>query len=135
RPWSVARSAELEEAGFDDGVAEGAGEFGETFAVAVTQGGVGGKCQEVGAVLDVPAQAYAFRAEGVTVEEASRAQALLGVGPRFRGPCAARLEEVDGNLTGGSVQNQGFQASDALAQQARHVAVTAEFPEQRLGVP
>jgi hypothetical protein len=68
-----ARSAEVEKAGFDDGAAEGTGEFGETLTVRVTQDGVGGEGQAVCAVLDVPAQEYAFRAEGVAVEETSRA--------------------------------------------------------------
>ncbi len=53
------RSAELDEAGFDDSAAERAGEFGETFAVAVTQGGVGGKGREVGATTRQPCAANA----------------------------------------------------------------------------
>src|SRR5689334_23709114 len=99
-----AGSAELEKTGFEDGSSEGAGEFGETLAVGVTQGGVGGKGQTIGAVLDVPAQGDALRAEGVAVEEAPLAEALLGANPLLLGPCAAHLEEVDGNLPPGGVQ-------------------------------
>ncbi|CAM5706125.1 hypothetical protein SVIOM74S_05722 [Streptomyces violarus] len=89
----------------------------------------------VGAVLDVSAQGRAFRAEGVAVQETSLAQVLLGGGPLLLGPCSAGFEEVDGYVTGGGVQDQGFQAADALAQQTGHVAVSAELPEQCLGVP
>ncbi|WTP20289.1 hypothetical protein OG975_05485 [Streptomyces sp. NBC_00203] len=54
--------------------AEGAHEFGETLTVGVTQGGVSAKGQAVDAVLDVPAQEYAFRAEGAAVEETQQAR-------------------------------------------------------------
>lgn len=49
--------------------------------------------------------------------------------------CAAGLEEVEGNITGGGVQSQGLKSPDALARQARDVSVSMELPEQRLGVP